>query len=61
MSDLPRKQRDAVWLRWIEGRDYEAVAEQLGGSPAAARANVYQGLKRLRRELAPFWSEETRP
>lgn len=58
VSDLPRKQRDAVWLRWIEGQPYEVVAEKLDCSVAAARANVYQGLKRLRRDLSPFWSEE---
>lgn len=61
VSALPRKQREAVWLRWIEGEPYEAVARQLGGSPAAARANVYQGLKKLRCDLSPFWNEETHP
>ncbi len=59
VSALPRKQREAVWLRWIEGEPYESMAEKLECTPAAARANVYQGLKRLRRELAPFWNEET--
>lgn len=58
VSALPRKQRDAVWLRWIEGEPYEAVAEKLDCSLAAARANVYQGLKKLRSDLSPFWSEE---
>lgn len=56
---LPRKQREAVWLRWIEGEPYETVAAKLESTPAAARANVYQGLKRLRRDLSPFWHEET--
>jgi RNA polymerase sigma-70 factor (ECF subfamily) len=59
VSALPRKQREAVWLRWIEGEPYDSMAEKLECTPAAARANVYQGLKRLRRELAPFWNEET--
>ena len=58
VSALPRKQRDAVWLRWIEGEPYEVVAEKLESSVAAARANVYQGLKRLRSDLSPFWNEE---
>lgn len=55
---LPRKQRDAVWLRWVEGEDYPVVAAKLGSSEASARANVYQGLKRLRRELFDLWEEE---
>ena len=52
------RRRDAVWLRWIEGKDYEAIAERLGSTQEAARANVYQGLKKLRRELADVWTEE---
>lgn len=58
VAALPRKQREAVWLRWIEGEPYGTVAERLDCSRAAARANVYQGLKRLRRDLSPFWKEE---
>ena len=58
MAALPSRQRDAVWLRWIEGRDYTTIAERLGGSEDAARANVYQGLKKLRLELAGIWNEE---
>lgn len=54
---LPRKQREAVWLRWIEGEDYGTVAEKLESTEAAARANVYQGLKQLREELADLWNE----
>ncbi|WP_419162196.1 RNA polymerase sigma factor [Candidatus Palauibacter sp.] len=58
IAQLPPKQRNAVWLRWIEGRDYGAIAERLGSTPEGARANVYQGMKRLRRDLAGVWSEE---
>jgi len=58
VAALPSRQRDAVWLRWIEGRDYTTIAERLGGSEDAARANVYQGLKKLRLELAGIWNEE---
>ena len=55
---LPRKQRDAVWHRWIEEEDYQTVAERLGSDVPTVRANVYHGLKRLRRELADVWQEE---
>lgn len=58
VAELPSKQRDAVWLRWIEGVDYETIADRLDCSRDAARANVYQGLKTLRRELAGLWNEE---
>lgn len=59
IAALPCKQRNAVWLRWIDGKDYETIAERLGSTPETARANVYQGMKRLRRELAEVWTEET--
>lgn len=58
VAGLPSKQRDAVWLRWIEGVDYETIARRLECSQDAARANVYQGLRRLRRELAGLWHAE---
>ena len=58
VSALPRKQREAVWLRWIEGEDYRDVASKLGTTVPAARANVYQGLRRLRAEMADLWRED---
>lgn len=57
VAELPRKQRDAVWLRWIDGLDYEVIAERLESSPEAARANVYQGMKKLRSSLFDLWQE----
>lgn len=60
VARLPRKQREAVWLRWLEGREYDEVAEELESSPEAARANVYQGLRKLRSELEDLWREEVR-
>lgn len=56
VADLPRKQREAVWMRWLEGEDYGEIARRLECSEAAARANVYQGLKRLRTELRDLWN-----
>ena len=58
VARLPRMQREAVWLRWIEELDYDRIAERLGCSRETARANVYQGIKRLRERLAPLWNEE---
>jgi RNA polymerase sigma-70 factor (ECF subfamily) len=58
VATLPPKQREAVWLRWVEGQDYEAIAARLDCSKASARANVYNGMKRLRVELLDVWNEE---
>jgi RNA polymerase sigma-70 factor (ECF subfamily) len=57
-SRLPRKQREAVWLRWVEGLDYPTIAERTDSTAESARANVYQGMKRLRVELEDLWTKE---
>ena len=49
---LPTKQQTAVMLRHVQGLDYAEIAEALECSEASARANVYQAVRRLRRELA---------
>jgi RNA polymerase sigma-70 factor (ECF subfamily) len=53
---LPPKQQTAVVLRHLQGLDYVDIAQALGCSEDSARANVYQGLRRLRRLLAQGWS-----
>jgi len=58
VARLPRKQREAVWLRWIVGTDYSEIALRLECSEDSARANVYQGMKRLRAELFDLYKEE---
>lgn len=50
---LPPKQQAAVILRHVQGLAYAEVAEALGCSEDSARANVYQGVRRLRAEFAP--------
>lgn len=57
-SRLPRKQREAVWMRWVDGLDYQTIAQRLDSSPESARANVYHGMKRLRAELKDLWEKE---
>ena len=61
VARLPRKQREAVWLKYVEDMDYESVARRLDCAPQSARANAYQGMKKLRQELAPLWAEERAP
>jgi len=48
VRSLPPRQRVAVVHRHVLDRSYEEVAELMGGSEQTARANVYQGMKRLR-------------
>jgi RNA polymerase sigma-70 factor (ECF subfamily) len=51
ISMLPPKQKAAVILRHVQGLEYAAIAEALDCSPESARANVYQGLRRVRQAL----------
>lgn len=51
MAGLPDKQRQALLLRHVQGLEYAEVAQALGCSQDSARANVYQAIRRLRREL----------
>jgi RNA polymerase sigma factor (sigma-70 family) len=49
---LPPRQRAAVLLRYQGDLSHREIAEVLGGSEEAARQNVHEGLKRLRRSLS---------
>ena len=51
LEKLPNKQRLALILRKYQGLQYDEIAEILGTTPPAARANVYQGLKKLRAQF----------
>ncbi len=48
---LPPRQRTAIILRHIQGLDYAEMAQVMNSSEDSARANVYQGLRGLRRAL----------
>jgi RNA polymerase sigma-70 factor (ECF subfamily) len=48
---LPAKQQAAVILRHVHGLDYSEIARVVGCSEDSARANVYQAIRHLRREL----------
>jgi RNA polymerase sigma factor (sigma-70 family) len=51
VARLPERQRLAITLRIADELDYEEIARRLGGTAAAARANVYQATKRLKLEV----------
>ena len=48
---LPPRQRAALMLRQFQDLGYAEIAAALGGNEDAARANVYQALKKLRAAL----------
>ncbi len=43
----------------MAGADYAEIARALACSQESARANVYNGMKRLRGELFDLWKEES--
>jgi RNA polymerase sigma-70 factor (ECF subfamily) len=48
---LPPRQRGALMLRQFHGLSYAEIAASVGGNEAAARANVYQAIRKLRAAL----------
>lgn len=52
VASLPDKQRSAVVLRFAADLPYREIGERIDCSEAAARRNVHEGLKSLRKELA---------
>ena len=46
---LPPKQRTAVVLRFVDDREYADIAQSMRTNEAAARRNVHEGVKKLRR------------
>jgi RNA polymerase sigma factor (sigma-70 family) len=52
VGTLPPKQRAAVALRYACDLPHAEIAAALGCSPEAARRNLHEGMKRLRKELA---------
>jgi len=49
---LPPKQRTAVALRFAGDLSHAEVAAAMGTTAEAARRNLHEGIKRLRKELA---------
>jgi RNA polymerase sigma-70 factor (ECF subfamily) len=57
IAALPPRQQAAVVMRHVQGLDYATIAGALGCSEDSARANVYQGLRRLRKALGDEGSD----
>ncbi len=52
VARLPDKQRTALALRFVTDAAYAEIAAVMDTSEEAARRNVHEGLKRLRKEYA---------
>lgn len=51
VRSLPSKQRQAVALRFVLDLDYREIGTTMGTSPEAARRNVFEALRALRKQL----------
>lgn len=51
VASLPEKQRIAVALRFVVDLRFREVGAAMGTSEAAARRNVFEGLKKLRSQV----------
>ena len=52
VAALPPKQRAALALRFITDASYAEIAGAMNTSEEAARRNVFEGLRRLRKEIS---------
>ncbi|MEX2426514.1 MAG: RNA polymerase sigma factor [Thermomicrobiaceae bacterium] len=52
IDDLPEKQRLALSQRKLAGLSYSEIADKLECSEDAARANVYQAIRKLRQQFS---------
>jgi DNA-directed RNA polymerase specialized sigma24 family protein len=52
VAGLAPKQRAALALRFITDASYAEIAEAMDTSEEAARRNVFEGLRRLRKEIS---------
>lgn len=51
LDALSNRQREAIYLKFFDGFEYERIAEIMGLQPQSIRNLVYQGLKLMRRSL----------
>ncbi len=51
IARLPERQRLALTLRIADELEYDEIARRIGGTAEAARANVYQATRSLKREV----------
>src|SRR5215468_7630185 len=52
IDSLREKERNAIVLRYLQGKNYRQVAAALGGSPEAAQMRVSRALEKMRKLFA---------
>ncbi len=60
VASLPRNQRAAVALHFLEDRGHDEIAEILDISPSTARVHLHRARQALRERLASIAEEESR-
>lgn len=58
ISKLSKKQSAALIMRYLEQKDYDAIAARLGCSEIAARSNVSKALAALKKKLTFLLGQE---
>ena len=58
IAQLPAKQARAIVMRYLEQKDYSAIAEKLNCSEAGARSHVSKAMATLKGRLAPAGEQE---
>ena len=54
LSKLPEKQRETFALRYFEEMPYEEISQLIGTSTGGLKANYFQAVKKLAKELNEF-------
>ena len=54
IDTLPRKHREVVLLREVEGLSYKEIADSLGCSEGTVMSRLFYARERLRQELEPY-------
>jgi RNA polymerase sigma-70 factor (ECF subfamily) len=54
IDELPRKHREVILLREVEGLSYKEIAEVVGCNEGTVMSRIYYARERLRKELEPY-------
>jgi RNA polymerase sigma-70 factor (ECF subfamily) len=58
IAQLPDRQRAVFILRYYEEKPHAEIAEMLGVTEGAVKANYHQAIRKLRKELTPYMKAE---
>ena len=58
LKSLPRRQREAITLRYVAGLGESETARALGVSPGTVKTHLHRGVVALRSHLGPTFQED---